>query len=58
MDVCRKPNYIKKMERVNLTCNKVAALRLFHPTASSDLFGRSFYYCATVSEERGEGEDS
>jgi hypothetical protein len=29
---------------------KVAALRLFHPTVPSILFGAGFYYCDTVSQ--------
>jgi hypothetical protein len=32
---------------------KVAALRLFHPTVSSVLFGAGFYYCDTVSDGGG-----
>jgi len=34
---------------------KVAALRLFHPTVSSFLFGSGFYYYDTVSDEGGWG---
>jgi hypothetical protein len=50
---CGKWSYLKDMERVNLICIKVSALRLFHPTASSILFGLGFYYCDTVSFGRG-----
>ena len=42
------------MEHLNLLCNKVAALRFFHPTISSVLFEAGSCYFDTVSQ-RGEG---
>ena len=36
------------MDNLNFICNKVAALRLFHPTVFSILFEPGYYHCDTA----------